>query len=62
MLIQICVVTAVKRRTLELDEEEEEEEDEEEEEEELPEIDPQILKRRKMIEDYKVVMFIYWTW
>jgi len=40
-----------------VDEFEEEEEEEEEEEmfEQLPPMDPQLLKRQKMIEDYKVM-------
>ena len=38
-----------------VDEFEEEEEEEEEMFEQLPPMDPQLLKRQKMIEDYKVM-------
>ena len=56
MLFQIYVVVVVEPRLYDEDELEEEEEGEEEEgaEVELPPLDPAVLKRRKMIEDYGV--------
>ena len=63
-----CIVEPKARRYFDDDDqlEDEEEDEEEEEEEEIieksPSLDPQILKRRKLIEDYKVVtllIFLY---
>jgi len=56
LLFQIYVVVVVEPRLYDEDELEDEEEGEEEEgaEVELPPLDPAVLKRRKMIEDYGV--------
>ena len=65
-----CIVEPKARRYFDdedqLEDEEDEKEEEEEEEEEIieksPSLDPQILKRRKLIEDCKVVtllIFLY---